>query len=450
MKRHITLLTLLLGCTLATLAVTDREMEQARTEAARLYLRWANDGSGYLDALSPTTMGALEKNLKTKEKENLRAFKAVKTPAGYNNWTKEQLVQYWGTEFFSSPGLNPAGVRAKDRVRRRVAAMKVSAPAAAEKKAEPKVAAVPKAAGAPAKAVAELPAPKPTGDDGLPIGAEAAAAAETAAAKAVAETETEIIQTAAMAETEPVTPRRNSHTGVYITILAILVAVVVGLVVFASRVLKTQPRRDNDSDDEPDPATGRATAPTVSSAPLVAPETGEWRSRARQAEAERDALEAECNRQRDELDQMRQRLDRLEKTASAAVAVAQTAPAVAEPQAEPEPVCHAPRQQVAVIYLGRANNKGIFVRADRNLKPEASVFRLETTDGFAGTYRVAEDAEVWERALADPAMILGGGCTSPELDDTQGKSRVVTESAGTAIFEGGCWKVIRKAKVTYR
>ncbi|MDE6702925.1 MAG: hypothetical protein K2K00_04525, partial [Muribaculaceae bacterium] len=53
------------------LAVTDKEMEEAKTIAAQAYLRYANDGSGYLDEFKATTMAQLESKLKAKEKENI-------------------------------------------------------------------------------------------------------------------------------------------------------------------------------------------------------------------------------------------------------------------------------------------------------------------------------------------------------------------------------------------
>ena len=62
MKRisYLTLLLLLqLMIPLAASAVTDREMEEARTIAAQAYLRYANDGSGYLDEFKATSMAEL-------------------------------------------------------------------------------------------------------------------------------------------------------------------------------------------------------------------------------------------------------------------------------------------------------------------------------------------------------------------------------------------------------
>ena len=37
-------------------AVTDKEMEQARAIAAKHYLRYANNGSDYLDKINPSSV----------------------------------------------------------------------------------------------------------------------------------------------------------------------------------------------------------------------------------------------------------------------------------------------------------------------------------------------------------------------------------------------------------
>ena len=42
-----------------------------------------------------------------------------------------------------------------------------------------------------------------------------------------------------------------------------------------------------------------------------------------------------------------------------------------------------------------------------------------------------------------------GACTGEDLNDTVGVRRIVTESAGTAIFEQGYWKVLRKSRIRY-
>ena len=55
-------------------AVTDKEMEEARTITARAYLRYANDGSGYLDDFKATTMSQLESKLKAKREREYQGF----------------------------------------------------------------------------------------------------------------------------------------------------------------------------------------------------------------------------------------------------------------------------------------------------------------------------------------------------------------------------------------
>ena len=82
-------------------AVTDKEMEEARAITAKAYLRYANDGSGYLDEVSAKTMSELNSKLKAKEKENIKAFNSVKVPTDYASWDKEKLVEFWAVTFFS-------------------------------------------------------------------------------------------------------------------------------------------------------------------------------------------------------------------------------------------------------------------------------------------------------------------------------------------------------------
>ena len=116
-------------------AVTDKEMEEARTITAQAYLRYANDGSGYLDDFKATTMSQLESKLKAKEKENIKAFKSVKVPSDYASWDKAKLVEFWGVTFFTSPNLAEKGKVARSRVKQRINAMTVAAPAPSAKEA---------------------------------------------------------------------------------------------------------------------------------------------------------------------------------------------------------------------------------------------------------------------------------------------------------------------------
>ena len=85
---------------LPALAVSDQDMERARVITAKAYLRWANNGSGYLDELNVSTMAQLESKLKKVEIDNLKAFKSVAVPTDYTSWDKARLVEFWSVNFF--------------------------------------------------------------------------------------------------------------------------------------------------------------------------------------------------------------------------------------------------------------------------------------------------------------------------------------------------------------
>ena len=108
----------------------------------------------------------------------------------------------------------------------------------------------------------------------------------------------------------------------------------------------------------------------------------------------------------------------------------------------------APRPGQRIIYLGRANREGMFVRAERSLNPQHSLFRLQTTDNVSGTYTVADDPEVASRVLANPDLLMAVSCELKDTD-TYGKESVDTVTPGTAIFEGGRWRVLRPALIRF-
>ena len=184
---------------------------------------------------------------------------------------------------------------------------------------------------------------------------------------------------------------------------------------------------------------------------------------------ENGRLESDLTEARRELDAVRGRLRAAEAMASAASAapaetVRRDAPAAASlleaaavrPEASPERV--APRKVAPVqeeadepreIYLGRVNPKGLFVRADRRPVADKTVFVLTTTDGYTGSYRVLQMTEVIERCLENPDHYLAGGCTAPDLLATEDAACIRTIQSGTAIFENGCWRMIRKTKIVY-
>lgn len=469
MKRLIYIIAIIatFGSSLPALAVTEKEMEQARVIATQAYLRYANDGSGYLDDLHPKSMSELERSLKAKEKENIKAFKAIPVPKDYASWNKEKLVDYWCSTAFSTKGLVEKGRQGKNRARKRIGAMTVSAPAkAAEKKPEAEKA---KTDAAPAAAAPAKPA-----QEAAP-GEAAAPQPDSLMTKA---DEAEALATAALEEDEEPLSKAENHTWVYVVILCILVGVVVALVVFASNVMKRNQarmsaRRESlpESDDVPN-----ANALREKFAAKLNEKNNEVHALNKKIEEllahnnslknNMESLTAETASLRTRLTEATGKIAQLEaalQNASAARQQAAQAPRAEAPAKPQTPVQAAPRQAeqqpkpqrpsqgtpLRTIYLGRANAKGIFVRADRSLNIGNSIFRLDTTDGYAGTFRVANDPTVWEMALLTPRESLSGACVAPEIDNTDGMEKIVNDSAGTAIFEGGCWKVIRKAKIHF-
>ena len=117
-----------------------------------------------------------------------------------------------------------------------------------------------------------------------------------------------------------------------------------------------------------------------------------------------------------------------------------------------EPVAAAPRVKGTPerlrrnIFLGRANRDGIFLRAEREVNLDQSLFRLVSNDGVTGTFTVIEEPEVEARIMADPDGTLAYSCILTDRD-TFGRESVVTERPGTAVFESGRWRVLRKAQV---
>ena len=432
------LLALFISCTFDVLAVTDKEMEQARTIATKWYLRYANDGSGYLDEINPKTMADLEKALKTKEKENIKAFKAIPVPSDYKSWDKQKLIDYWAVTAFKTKGLIEKGRQGGNRAKKYITNMTVTPPQAeapvAEKKEEKPQQPVTETAANPqdVNATQNL---NPT-DSAL-----LASQADLNEAEAAILDETEEL------DSETSTKKAGSYTWVYIMVLAILVGVVIALVVFASNVLKKNPRNTIVAEDYD----GDAAREISRYKAMLADKDSKIEalsSKLESANVQNASLKSKLEALATEVTALRSRLaEGAEKQAERQQQVP------VEEKIEPvQPVkteAPAQRRPLRTIYLGRANSKGIFIRADRNLNIGNSIYRLDTSDGFSGTFRVAEDPTVWKMALLTPRESLAGACQAPDLEDTDGMTEIITDSAGTAVFEGGCWRVSRKAKIHY-
>lgn len=463
-------------------AVTDKEMEEAKAITAKAYLRYVNDGSGYLDDITVKSMSELNSKLKAKEKENIQAFNSVKVPQDYASWDKAKLVEFWAVTFFTSPSLDSKGKGAKPRVRKQIEAMNVSAPSKPEK---PAAETENKTAEPEVQTQAEQAAETQPLDGQIPP-----EELDAQQQRDVLADQKNMEQDAAESEEE--VPEQQSHTWVYVLVLAILVAVVIWLVVYAANLMKRQPGED----DEPRrDNTRRAPAEPESDKELRAQTRKAIATKNDELQAIHERLQAEESRNADlsmelerekrdrfrleeRISQLREENNRLlEKLQASERAATRTrtapAPAVndryAEPAEEKRPprrkaeetpseaperrrvVEEAPRKQplLKVIYLGRANRRGIFVRADRRMNPGNTIYRLDTNDGLVGTFHVVDEPDVVELALNDPIEYLSNGCTGEDLEDTTGVGRIATVSAGTAIFENGYWKVLRKSRIRY-
>ena len=472
----ISLMTTIISATLPLHAVTDKEMEQARVIATQTYLRYANDGSGYLDALHPSTMAELEKSLKPKEKENIKAFKAVPVPSGYQSWDKQKLIDYWSNTAFSHAGLSAKGKVGKNPARKKLNNMKVAAPApeatqtpASAPAASTSTTATPQAGNATPSASNPQTSAQSNATPATPATSEAALDSAQATLD-----ETRALAEAAFEDDEATIQKESTHTWIYVVILCILVAVVVALVVFASNVMKKSagaPAKWNGSDSDEINVLTRKLKEADRNIEELEKQNSQLRKKVEALTAEITRLKSP-RQQKEGYTQPPIQGIPYPKTISTSQTLAEqprpqqsvqpSAPRAAEQKpasvaaAEPQQSTQrnpqaqqAQQAQIRTIYLGRANAKKIFIRADRTFNPGNSVFRLDTSDGLVGTFKVVNDQSVIDKVIEFPAEMLSAACVGPDLDKTEDMETIITDSAGTAIFEGGCWKVMRKAKIHY-
>lgn len=408
-------------------AVTEKEMEEARAITAQAYLRYANDGSGYLDEFRATSMSQLESKLKAKEKENLKAFKTVKVPGDYASWDKAKLVEFWGVTFFTSPNLAEKGKAARTRVKQRINAMTVAAPSTKkeEKPAETTPVEEPKEVKPADVAAADVPAEN--------------ASASASEAEKLLEKQEEILadQNAIAQDTEDRQYKKEDNsTWIYVVVLIVLIGVVIWLVVFAANMMKKQSEPlEQNARNSTDGADSRENAELRKQYASQKKALDEYKAAFEEAQAENKRLRTEIKTIKAELSEALAARD--------AAVQAQKSSAVEAPRPA------AASSQPSVLYLGRVNGRGLFVRADRRLNPGHTIYRLETRDGLVGTFHVVDTPEVTDIALNNPVEYLSGGCNAIDIEDTAGASNIVTENAGTAMFENGAWKVLRKSRIRF-
>lgn len=483
-----------LGAFLPANAITRDEMDHARAVTAQWYLRWANNGSDYLDNLNPSSLADLEGNLKAKEKDNIKSFKNVPMPSDYASWDKEKAVEYWSSTFFKASGLIDQGRGARARVKKKLLAMNFTDPADAPKEA-------PQETPQPAQSAEETPAQPAEQPEASP---QQEAAPQVPSAEQIM-TEATQVDSTLLAEdnVEDDADAEESKQSIpsnwfYIIALIVLVGIVVWLVIFASRTMQNSTKASRDiPDDDDDVATIKANTQRQKEArkrreeypdeedeelsagygPGAEKDETTLREKFARTLAVRDEdirglqrrltesrhevmrleehnrqLAAELSQARRELEALRtgnlQHTEILPSSSRQRPDVVSPYSSGNEEEAYRQP---APRKLPGAkeIYLGRVNAQGLFVRADRRPVVGKSVFKLTTTDSYTGTYQVLQAAATIDMALADPARYLEGGCVAFDILNTTEADGIRTLASGTAIFEEGCWKVLRKAKIAY-
>lgn len=373
-------------------AVTTEEMEQARTVTAKWYLRYMNNGSDYLEKLSPSNMSELESNLKAKEKENIKTFKQLAAfPPDYKSWDKEQLVNYWSSTFFSASAVPAEAKKARVRVKNKLNELEIKA----------------------------VEAPQP--EQPQPVVKADTVVKEDPVVQEVVMEEVVAQDTAQMEEmTDPqeetASEESDSSTMIYIIILVIAIIAVAGLVIYAMNAMKTRDNgKDAKDEDENDD---------------IEEELEELRNKLARTVAEKNAVIADLEKR---LEIAQQKVSMLEK-------------GDAIPKSYRER--NVPQRPEREVYLARANSKGMFVRADSSFSMGNSIFKLMTSDGLTGTFSVIDDLGVFEVALMMPEYLMTA-CSGRNLQHSEGMKGIVTDTPGTAVFEDGCWRVMRKAAIHY-
>ena len=444
---------ILLCASTDAVAVSQQEMDQAKAIAAQKYLRYKNNGAAYLDKFTPASMSELKEKLQGGDKDAIKSFEGITPASDYASWDKAQLVAYWSDTFFKDNkgtlGLNDGYDWIKGQVKKTINnKMSVSGGSSSSADGQPAVSSGGDNGGA--------------SDDAAEIAAEVDA--QQAGQDLVAQQESN-------GEKKE---KKSSGTWVYIMILGILVVVVVFLVMYASRTMKTQPKvlqkffsrqepKERNSDYAPKPVKthmdnnlGKTDQRPKAAGPVknIAEET-----RMREKYAENLASKSEeirsLTRQLNEAEAMIARLReenaRLKGESNHRGADARhismepgTGAAVRESGAQ-----KAPEGEKKEVYLGRVNSKGLFVRADRQAVEGQSIYKLTTSNGVSGSYTVINNPVLADMMLEEPGKWLSGGCFAKDIFDTDGKIGVITETPGTAVFRDGAWRVDKKAKIRY-
>ena len=391
--------------------VTREEMEQARTITAQAFLRYMNNGSDYLDKLDPVKVSDLKNSLKTKEKENIKIFESIEYPKieVYSQWSKDDLLKYWGTDFWNDSRIPAHCKGARVRVKSKIGAMNVGAEAIKSQETTATLAEADNAASEAQRVLDSIKMADSIATEAAILEASNDMVQEDFASDSIAAEESAI-------EEEETVKSKSSPTLIYSLILIVLVVIIAALIVYAVKGIQKSGKQDvkRDKNEETD------------SADEEDDENHIYKETLDEKDREIASLKAEIDRLNNVILRMNDRLS----------------DAISEISPNQRPT--------RTIYLAYANSKNVFVRADSVYNEDYSIFKLVTSDGITGSFSVIDNPIANKLALSLPISILKNSCQSEDMHHDNWCKQIITENAGTAIFENGRWIVKRKADINFQ
>ena len=391
--------------------VTREEMEQARTITAQAFLRYMNNGSDYLDKLDPVRVSDLKNSLKTKEKENIKIFESIEYPKieVYSQWSKDDLLKYWGTDFWNDSRIPAHCKGARVRVKSKIGAMNVGAEAIKSQETTATLAEADNAASEAQRVLDSIKMADSIATEAAILEASNDVVQEDFASDSIAAEESAI-------EEEESVKSKSSPTLIYSLILIVLVVIIAALIVYAVKGIQKSGKQDvkRDKNEETDSADEEDDDNHI------------YKETLDEKDREIASLKAEIDRLNNVILRMNDRIS----------------DAISEISPNQRPT--------RTIYLAYANSKNVFVRADSVYNEDYSIFKLVTSDGITGSFSVIDNPIAIKLALSLPISILKNSCQSEDMHHDNWCKQIITENAGTAIFENGRWIVKRKADINFQ
>ena len=391
--------------------VTREEMEQARTITAQAFLRYMNNGSDYLDKLDPVKVSDLKNSLKTKEKENIKIFESIEYPKieVYSQWSKDDLLKYWGTDFWNDSRIPAHCKGARVRVKSKIGAMNVGAEAIKSQETTATLAEADNAASEAQRVLDSIKMADSIAAEAAILEASNDVVQEDFASDSITAEESAI-------EEEESVKSKSSPTLIYSLILIVLVVIIAALIVYAVKGIQKSGKQDvkRDKNEETDSADEEDDDNHI------------YKETLDEKDREIASLKAEIDRLNNVILRMNDRIS----------------DAISEISPNQRPT--------RTIYLAYANSKNVFVRADSVYNEDYSIFKLVTSDGITGSFSVIDNPIANKLALSLPISILKNSCQSEDMHHDNWCKQIITENAGTAIFENGRWIVKRKADINFQ